>query len=608
MDTGSAPREALRRVMTELASVLLLGIGAQWLAWRLRLPSILLLLLVGFTVGPFTELIDPEAMLGESFIPFVSISVALILLEGGLTLRLRDLRGGATALRNLVLIGSPVTFALTALTARWTLDLDWGMSSLLGAILVVTGPTVIIPLLRHVRPSGSVGSVVRWEGIVTDPLGAILAVLVFQVLVATSEQAPAYVVIGGLVQALLIGAIAGTLGAALLIVVFVRHWVPDYLHNAVALAIGIAAFVSSNSISHESGLMAVTWMGILLANQKYVVVEHIVEFKENLRVLLISSLFILIAASLPIEEFLRFDYRTLAFVLCMIFLVRPIAVFLSSIKTGLTWQEQVFVAWMAPRGIVAAAVSSVFALELTALDYPDADRLVVVVFSVIVITVSVYGLTAGKLARVLGLSDSNPQGVLMVGAQAWARSLAKALRNAGIEVTIIDLNYREIQAARMEGLNVYHSSILAEDLEERISLAGLGHLLCLTTNDEVNSLACLHHAPWFGRERVYQLVAEEGVRLEGIHRNLSGRLLFDEHLDYWSFQARFAKGSTIKSTKLTDEFGYEDFLRVNSSQGDPPIPLFLIDEKGVLRVSVVGQGLEPRPGHTVVALVGPDTL
>lgn len=593
--------------MDQLAIVLLLGIGAQWLAWRLRLPSILLLLIAGFTVGPFTSLVDPEAMLGTSFIPFVSISVALILLEGGLSLRLRDLRGGAVALRNLVVIGSPVTFALTTLVARWTLDLDWGMSCLLGAILVVTGPTVIIPLLRHVRPSGSVGSIVRWEGIVTDPLGAILAVMVFQAMVVTSS--PEYAVatvVRDLTGALVIGTVAGTIGAALLVLVFVKHWVPDYLHNAVALAMGIAAFVGSNTFSHESGLMAVTWMGILLANQHFVVVEHIVEFKENLRVLLISSLFILIAASLPIDEFLRFDFRTLIFVLCMIFIVRPASVFLSTLNTSLDWKERAFIAWMAPRGIVAAAVSSVFALELKAIDYPGAERLVTIVFSVIVITVTVYGLTAGRLSRFLGLSDSNPQGVLIVGAQAWARMLAKALKSAGIEVTMIDVNFREIQAARMEGLNVHHSSILAEDLEERVSLAGLGYMICLTTNDEVNSLACLHHGPWFGREKVFQLVAEEGVALEGIPRHLSGRLLFAEDLDYWSFQAKIAKGWRIKTTKLSPEFDNEDFQRVNRSGEDEPILLFLIDEKGFLRVSVVGKPLEPKPGQTVVALVGPE--
>ncbi|MAB77999.1 MAG: sodium:proton antiporter [Planctomycetes bacterium] len=595
--------------MIELASVLLLGIGAQWLAWRLRLPSILLLLLVGFAVGPFTgqRFIDPKAMLGESFTPFVSLAVALILLEGGLTLRLRDLRGNGRAVRNLVIIGSPATFALTALVAKWTLDMDWGMSCLLGAILVVTGPTVIVPLLRHVRPSGTVGSVVHWEGIVTDPLGAILAVLVFQAMVAASAGGGAVTsVLWGLAGALFSGAAAGTLAAAILVIVFIKHWVPDFLHNGVALALGIAAFVSSNAVSHESGLMAVTWMGILLANQNYVVIEHIVEFKENLRVLLISSLFILIAASLPIEEFMRFDLRMLAFVLLMIFLVRPVAVFFSSIGTTLSWRERVFIAWLAPRGVVAAAVSSVFALELAAIDYPGADRLVTVVFAVIVITVMVYGLTAGRLARLLGLAESNPQGTLIVGAQAWARSLAKALQNAGIEVVLIDVNFREIQAARMEGLNVYHSSILAEDLEERVSFAGLGHLLCLTTNDEVNSLACLHHASWFGRENVYQLVAEEGIALEGIPRHLSGRALFDKNLDYWSLETRCRRGSTIKSTKLTKEFDYSDFLAVNEHSGEAPIPLFVIDENEALRVNVSGKDLEPRPGHTVVALVGPE--
>jgi NhaP-type Na+/H+ or K+/H+ antiporter len=439
--------------MVGLASILLLGIGAQWLAWRLRLPSILLLLLVGLAAGPLSgnRLLDPDELFGDSLLPFVSLAVATILLEGGLTLRFRKLRGAGRAVTQLVVVGVPVTWALATLAARWTLGMEWRLALLLGAILVVTGPTVILPLLRHIRPRGAAGSLVRWEGIVTDPIGAVLAVLVFQGMFLAGRQATAEAVLG-LLKALLAGGAAGVLGAGLLVLLLRRRLVPDYLHSGVALAIAIGAFLASNAVQHESGLLAVTLMGVALANQELAHVEHIIEFKENLRVLLISTLFILLAARLPIEEFREFDLHNLLFVAVLIVVVRPITIYLGTLGAGLTWRERAFAAWMAPRGIVAAAVASVFALDLAQAGYPDPDRLVSSVFAVILVTVTLYGLTAGPLARRLGLSEENPRGVLVLGAHSWARELAKVLASAGIEVLLVDANRREVRAARMAGL------------------------------------------------------------------------------------------------------------------------------------------------------------
>ncbi len=591
--------------MLGVAGILLLGIGAQWLAWRLRLPSILLLLLAGFVVGPFTNhrLLDPDAYLGAALLPFVSIAVALILLEGGLTLRLKELRGGERVVRNLVLIGSPVTWALATVFAHYVLDFDWRLSFLLGAILIVTGPTVIIPLLRHVRPSGAIGAVVRWEGIVTDPVGAILAVLVFQVMLIPELGEMTTVGLIGLAKAVFGGGIIGGLGALILVVVLRKNLVPDFLHNGVSIAIGVFVFVLSNALQHESGLLAVTWMGILLANQDKVAVEHIVEFKENLRVLLISSLFIILAARLPMSEFTRFDLRTLGFVALLVLVVRPLSVFLSTIGTSTSFAERIFVAWMAPRGIVAAAVASVFALELEQANYPGADRLVSVVFAVIVLTVCVYGLTAGPLARRLGISDGQPRGVLFVGAHSWIRDMARVLEKEDVPTMLVDTSHREIRTAQMEGFRVHFGSILSEEFEDTVSLDGIGHLACMTHNDGVNALACLQFAPIFGRASIFQIAASEGGGEEAIPKHLSGRVLFDAELDYWTFEARVRAGGVVKRTRITEEYTFEHFLTAYEDEQAPPVVLFVIDGDGQLAVSTAQDKLVPVAGDTLIALV-----
>lgn len=596
--------------MSGLASILFLGIGAQWLAWRLGFPSILLLLVVGFVAGPLTGALDPDQLLGDALLPFVSLSVAAILLEGGLSLRLRDLRGVGGAVRNLIVIGASITFVLAALAAKLTLDVQNGTALLIGGVLVVTGPTVIVPLLRHVRPSGSVGSVVRWEGIVTDPFGAILAVLVFQVMSlhgggggsAAAETAE------GLARAFLFGGAFGLAGAAAYVGLQRADLLPDFLESSCALTLGLGSFVAANHFQHESGLLAVTLMGILLANQRWVTIEHILDFKENLRTLLISSLFILLAARLPLEQFTAFDLRTALFVALLILVVRPLSVFLSTLGTQLSWREKVFVAWMAPRGIVAAAVASVFALELREIGHPDAHRIVPVIFAVIVITVTVYGLTAGPLARRLGLARSNPQGVLILGAHEWARELALALRALDVSVLLVDRNYHDVNRARIAGLDAYYGNILSEEFELRAPLHEMGFLLCLTPNDEVNALACLHFAPQFGRANQFQLSPEriEKRSDDSIPAHLRGRVLFGEELDFWELQARFRKGAVVKRTRLSEEFPFEAFRATYEKDEHPVVPLFLVSEDGRLSVISAGAEVDPEPGDTLVALVRPE--
>jgi len=592
-----------QQLLVGLGSIAVLGVGAQWLAWRLGLPSILLLLVLGFLAGPVTGLLDPDALFGELLFPVVSISVGLILFEGGLSLRVRDLRQMGISIWSLVTVGALVTWALAAGASMILLGLELGPSLLLGAILVVTGPTVVGPLLRHIRPVGKVARVAHWEGIVIDPVGASLAVLVFEALPtgfssdigAIAKAMGAEMLVTGLV-----GLVVGGVGALATVVILRRFWVPDFLQSPVLLMLVVAAFAASNVYQAESGLFTVTMMGVFLANQRAVPVKHIIEFKENLRVLLISSLFILLAARVTPGDFRELGWAGPAFVALLILVVRPAAVLVSTLGSSLSRNERIFLAWLAPRGIVAASVASVFALRLG-----EAGRgIVPATFLVIVGTVAVYGLTAAPLARRLGLSNPNPQGVVFASAHAGARAIAHAVKAAGFPVLLVDNDRANVNAARMEELPTSFTSILSEHALEAAEQGGLGRLLALTADDEVNALASLHFRELFGRAEVYQLppLRDGNERVAGAPPHLRGRTLFAPGANYDLLDRRFSVGYKAKGTKLSQEFDYGAF---RARYGEDALPLFVVTEPGSLVVCTADRTPSPKPGQTLIALVDP---
>ncbi|MEM7031340.1 MAG: cation:proton antiporter, partial [Chloroflexota bacterium] len=501
-------------------------------------------------------------------------------------------------------IGSVATWVLATAAAYYILAFSLPLSLLLGAILVVTGPTVIIPLLRHIRPVGKAGYATKWEGIVNDPIGAVLAVLVFEAILAGGFEAAREVVLLGLLRTLLIGSVLGIGGAALIVFLMWRYLIPDFLQNAVTLMVVIGTFALSNILQHESGLLTVTLLGIVLANQSYVNIKHIIEFKENLRVLLISALFILLAARIQPSDLALIGPRSLLFLVALILIVRPISVYLSMLGTSLDWRERLFVAWLAPRGIVAAAVASLFALELTAAGFAEAERLVPVMFVVIVGTVTIYGLTIGPLARWLNISDDDPQGILIAGAHDWARQIATVLQNEGFRVLLADTNWRNLRQAKADELPTFQGSITSEYAADEMDLSGIGRLFAITSNDEVNALASLHFAEIFGRSEVYQLTdgKRAGDPNELVPVHVGGRRLFGLEITTDYLEERFDNGAVIKTTKLTAEFGFDDFKTL---YGESAIPLFAIDESDKLVVATVSNPLSPRVGQTLVALVDP---
>ncbi len=592
-------------ILVGLSSVLALGISAQWLAWKTKLPAILLLLGFGIIAGPVTGLLDPDKLMGDILSPFVSISVAIILFEGGLSLKMSEFRKIGGTVIKLITIGVVVTWVLASLASLYFLGLGLELSVLFGAILIVTGPTVIIPLLRQVRPTEKAGSVVKWEGIVNDPIGAMMAVLVFEVIVAggfSNISGHAGLII---VQTLAYGTFFGGIGAGIMYFMLKKHWIPDYLQNPVTLMIVVGVFVISNHLQHESGLLTVTVMGIILANQKSVRVKHIIEFKENLQVLLISALFILLASRLKTEHLEYFNWEAAGFLAVLILIIRPASIFLSTIGSNLSFKEKTFIAWMAPRGIVAAAISAVFALRLEQEGYAAAEQLVPYTFIVIIATVTIYGLSASPLARFLGVAKEEPNGVLVVGAHNWARMMAQALKDFGFKVLVADSNWENISKARKSGLNTYYGNILSDYAMDEIEFDGIGKIMAMTPNDEVNSLSAIRFSEIFGSSQVFELVPRSSASKREVESNesLGGRALFSKDMNFDKIDSFSRNGASIRKTPLTAEFTFADYQK---HYGEQAIPLFVVTEEETVEPFSLDNPPSPQPGNTIVGLVSND--
>jgi NhaP-type Na+/H+ or K+/H+ antiporter len=586
-------------ILPSLTGIVVLGFAAQWVAWRLRIPAILLLLLAGLAVGPGLEVLEPDEVFGDLLFPFVSASVALVLFEGGTSLDLHDLRRHGRVIPLLITIGGCVSWALLGVLAALLLDVDAGIAALLGAILLVTGPTVIGPLLQQVRPTERVASVLRWEGVLIDPLGAIFAVLVFEGVIAAEGGASPSVILRGVAEALGVGALIGLGAAGAMTLLLRRYLLPDFLHQIATLAAVLGAFTLAEEVHEESGLVAAIVMGVALASQRVTPVAHIVDFNEAVRVLSISVLFVVLAARIERDDLAVLGWREVAYVALAIVLVRPAAVALATLSSKLSRNERVFVAAVAPRGIVAASVSSVFAIRLADVGVEGAGVIVPVTFLLILTTIVVYSSIARPLARRLDVAEPEADGVVIVGAHRWARSIARALRDAGAEVLLVDTDAFNVAAARYDGLRAYHGNVLGDRSLADVDLSGLGRLVALTSNDEANALAAQRFVNLFGRRDVYQLLpATTEKDVEDVSPHLRGRLLFGEGATFRELSRRFAAGASIVSAEVDGE-GLDRFR----SEHPEGVPLFLVADGGAAQpFSTDGT---PRGKGKLVALVGP---
>jgi NhaP-type Na+/H+ or K+/H+ antiporter len=593
------------QILIGLVSIIFFGVGAQWLAWRTNLPAILLLLIAGVAAGA-TGFLNPDAVMGDLFTPFISLSVGIILFEGGLSLRFSELKDIGSDVIKLVSIGVVVTLGLASVSAYYLFDMGPELAVLLGAILVVTGPTVIIPLLRQVRPTGQVSSVLKWEGIVIDPIGALLAVLVYEVIFTSSFGEATSLALGSIFKTVFFGTLVGLAGAGLIYWLLRRYLLPDFLQNPVNLMIVVVVFAISNMFQHESGLWATTVMGIALANQKSARIHHIVEFKENLRVLLLSALFILLAARVEIQELVAvLNWEIFAFLAMLILIARPLSVYLSTIGSKLNFKEKLFLCWMAPRGVVAASISSLFAIGLVENGYPEAEQIIPIVLVVIISTVAIYGLTAGKVAEWLGVKKPAPRGFLIIGAHSWARTIGEIIHNEGFKVILADANWSNINKARKLELNTYYGNVLGENANEDLNLDGIGKLLTLTPNDEVNALAVVRYNETFGTSEVFQLAPSTQLPKEDreMPDSLSGRFLFESEVTYHTISEQTANGWEFKMIPVAEDFEQEEFEKTFLEHH---LPIMLItDEEEAIPYSVDNQPV-PKANSRVLVLVNPE--
>ncbi len=589
----------MEHAVLSLAGIVLAGIACQWLAWWAKLPAILFLLLTGLLVGPGLGWLMPDALFGDLLFPAVSLAVSVVLFEGSMSLRLREIRGLERVVRNMVSHGLIVTWVVIALATRWLLGLDWELALLFGALVVVTGPTVVIPMLRTVRPKQHIADVLRWEGIVIDPIGALLAVLVYEFILARASGGGALVHTAGIFGTVIFtGLIVGAAFGEALARLLRSHAVPDYLRSVTALALVFAAFAGANALQSESGLMAVTVMGMWVGNRKHVPLEDILHFKESLSVLLISVLFIVLAARVDFAALRELGLGALGILLVAQFIARPLKVLLCTWGSSFDWREKALLSWLAPRGIVAAAVSAIFAPRLAEAGFAQASYLVPLTFVIIVGTVLLQGLTAGPLARWLGVAEPEPRGVLIVGANIVARAVAKALTGAGFRVVLADASWDHSAQARLDGLEAFYGNPVSEQGDRRLDLVGIGRMLALTPRHEVNTLAALRFRGEFGRNAVYRL---SGSAEKGMPAISGGRVLFDMDATFQRLAAMLGKGGELRGTLLSEAFGWQDYLETNPDS----VLMFTLDRRQVLRFFVAGEKLEPQEGWRVFALHPP---
>ncbi|MBB3763400.1 cation:proton antiporter [Sphingomicrobium lutaoense] len=591
-------------LIVAIALIGLAGIGAQWVAWRTGWPAIALMLIAGIILGPVTGLLHPHEDFGALLEPIVSVAVAIILFEGGLSLRFSELKKAGDAIKRLVVIGVPVAWAAGAAALYYIAGFEWPVAILFAGILVVTGPTVIMPLLRQTNLSQRPKAILKWEGIVNDPIGALLAVITYEYLVQAQAGSTFIDNMIGLFFSIIVAGAMGYGAAYAVRWTFPRGLVPEFLKAPVLLVFVIGTFVLSNLIQQETGLLAVTVMGIALANMKLSSARTYLPFKENITILLVSGVFIILSASLDLDALAQFQGRWFLFLLALLFVVRPLTVFISLAFTKVPWREQIFIGWIAPRGIVAVAITGLFALRLDEIGYQGGQYLVTLAFAVVAATIIAHGFTIKPLARILGLHGGPSNGVLIVGGQSFSFSLAKMLLRLGVPVTIADTGWQRLGPARAAGIPIFHGEILSEATEDELDFAQFQALVATTDNEAYNALVCSEFAHEIGSDAVYQLGDAAGDDPHALSESLRGRALFSKGHGVEDVAAAETKGWTLRAIDLTIRHDFKDALSRLPEEADL---LFILREDGRLRFITHASQPEGRPGDIIVAYCPPGT-
>jgi NhaP-type Na+/H+ or K+/H+ antiporter len=582
--------------MIELAGIIILGILAQWVAWKFKIPAILPLILIGLLVGPIaaeflsedgTKWIEPiwnnsEGLFpGESLFYFVSLAISIILFEGGLTLKMSEIKNVGPVITKLISLGSAVTFFGAALAAHYIFGLSWEISFLFSGLIIVTGPTVITPILRNIPLKKDVSAVLKWEGILIDPIGALVAVLVFEFISVDAGREFTKTALIEFGKIVLFGATFGFTFAHALNFIINKKLVPHYLLNVFALAAVLGVFVLSDAFAHESGLLAVVVMGMVLGNSKSAYLKDLLYFKESLSVLLISILFILLAANINFNELLLiFNWNTAILFAVIVFVIRPLGVFLSTAGSTLKLKEKLFISWVGPRGIVAAGIASLFGLKLASKGIPGAEYITPLVFVIVLGTVLLNATTARLFARLVGVFLTKSEGILIIGASKVSRLIGHYLEENGRHVVLIDSNQDNIKKAQELELEAISTNIYSDSLLDNIELNDIGYLMALTGNSDINKYAIKKFSKQFGENGSFRLVTSEEMQDEN---NNPKEGMFSQTDDYNRLATVTNNYPSIQEIKLNDKQHYLDLIKLSKEDNDI-IPLFLKDNEGDLSI------------------------
>ena len=582
--------------MIELAGIIILGILAQWFAWKFKIPAILPLILIGLLVGPIaaeflsedgTKWIEPiwngkEGLFpGESLFYFVSLAISIILFEGGLTLKLSEIKNVGPVITKLITLGSLVTFFAAAVAAHYVFNLSWEISFLFSALIIVTGPTVITPILRNIPLKKDISAVLKWEGILIDPIGALVAVLVFEFISVEGGGEFTKTALIEFGKIVLFGSTFGFTFAHAMNFIINKKWVPHYLLNVFALASVLGVFVLSDSFAHESGLLAVVVMGMVLGNSKSDYLKELLYFKESLSVLLISILFILLAANINIDDLLLiYNWKTAVLFAIVVFVIRPIGVFLSTKGSSLKLNEKLFISWVGPRGIVAAGIASLFGLKLAKNGVVGAEYITPLVFMIVLGTVLLNATTARFFAKIVGVFLKSSEGILIVGASQVSRLIGRYLEDNERHVVLIDSNQTNIQEAQKVGLEAINTDIYSETLQDNIELNDVGFLMALTGSADINKYAINKFGQQFGENGSFRLITVDEMN-DPTNNPKEG--LFSDTDDFNLLTEVARKYPEIHEIELNDRVHYEELIEATNNDADM-IPLLVKDKEGVLEI------------------------
>ncbi|WP_420320881.1 cation:proton antiporter [Flagellimonas sp.] len=581
--------------MLELAGIIILGIIAQWVAWRFKLPAILPLILIGLLVGPiatlYTEdgskLIEPiwngEKGLfpGEGLYYFVSLAISIILFEGGLTLKRSEIKNVGPVITKLITLGSVVTFFGAGIAAHYIFGLSWQISFLFSALIIVTGPTVITPILRNIPLKKDVSAVLKWEGILIDPIGALVAVLVFEFISVGEGSAFTQTALVEFGKILLFGTTFGFTFAHALAFAIKKNFIPHYLMNVVSLSVVLLVFVESDVFAHESGLLAVVVMGMVMGNMNLPNLKELLYFKESLSVLLISILFILLAANINVGDMLLiFNWNTAILFAVIVFIIRPLGVFLSTRGSGLKLNEKLFIGWVGPRGIVAAGIASLFGSKLLAKGEPGAEYITPLVFMIVLGTVLLNATTARAFAKMIGVFLTKSEGILIIGASKVSRLIGNYLKNNDRHVVLIDNNETNVEKAKRLGLEAFTANIFSDTLTDNIELNDMGYLMALTGNSDINKFAIDKFRNQFGENGAFRLVNSEEMN-DPENNPIEG--LFSHTDDFIKLMEVVRQYPTIHEIDLRDKGHYDNLIDITLKDNDI-IPVFTKSPSGSIEI------------------------